>query len=180
VPKRDVQPERDVQPNSPPVPSREELFREWSVGQLADRSGLSVSALHFYERKGLISSTRNEGNQRKFSREMLRRLAFIRASQSLGIPLTEIGEALSTLPQQRTPNEADWAVLAEGWREVLDARMGLLERLRDDLTSCIGCTATHAGHDSTKASLSSSVAAFEFCEAYETLTTKAFRLLRWP
>jgi len=70
---------------------------------------------------------------------MLRRLAFIRASQSLGIPLTEISEALATLPQQRTPNEADWTVLAEGWREVLDARMGLLERLRDDLTSCIGC-----------------------------------------
>ena len=121
------------------VPTREELFREWSVGQLADRSGLSVSALHFYERKGLISSTRNEGNQRRFSREMLRRVAFIRASQSLGIPLTEIGEALSTLPQQRTPNEADWTLLAEGWREVLDARIDLLERLRDDLTSCIGC-----------------------------------------
>ena len=139
MPKRPAQPQETALPTSVRAPTREELFRDWSVGQLADRSGLSVSALHFYERKGLISSTRNEGNQRRFSREMLRRLAFIRASQSLGIPLTEIGEALSTLPQQRTPNEADWAVLAEGWREVLEARMGLLERLRDDLTSCIGC-----------------------------------------
>jgi MerR family redox-sensitive transcriptional activator SoxR len=121
------------------VVTREELFRDWSVGQVAERSGISVSALHFYEREGLISSTRNEGNQRRFGRETLRRLAFIRASQSVGIPLADIRAALDALPQQRTPREDDWSVLAEEWRDLLDARIELLERLRNDLTSCIGC-----------------------------------------
>lgn len=123
----------------PRVTTREELFREWSVGQVADRSGLTVSALHFYEREGLITSTRSDGNQRRFGRETLRRLAFIRASQSVGIQLADIRAALDGLPHQRTPREDDWTTLAEGWRDLLDTRIELLERLRDDLTSCIGC-----------------------------------------
>ena len=121
------------------MPTKEELFRPWSIGQVAERSGLTVSALHFYEREGLITSTRNDGNQRRFGRETLLRLAFIRASQSVGIPLAEIREALDALPRKRTPREADWTRLAEGWREQLEARIEQLERLRDDLTSCIGC-----------------------------------------
>lgn len=119
--------------------TKEKLFRPWTIGQVAERSGLSVSALHFYEREGLIFSERNEGNQRRFSRDTLRRLAFIRAAQAVGISLADIGEALDRLPRQRTPREGDWTKLAERWREQLDARIDQLERLRDDLTSCIGC-----------------------------------------
>lgn len=117
----------------------EELFRPWTVGQIAERSGLSVSALHFYEREGLIFSERDEGNRRRFGRDTLRRLAFIRAAQSVGISLADIGEALDGLPRRRTPREADWTTLAGAWREQLDARIEQLERLRDDLTTCIGC-----------------------------------------
>lgn len=119
--------------------TREELFRPWTVGQVAERSGLSVSALHFYEREGLIFSTRNEGNQRRFGRDTLRRLAFIRAAQSVGISLTDIRNALDGLPRRRTPREADWTKLAVTWRAQLDERLEQLERLRDDLTTCIGC-----------------------------------------
>lgn len=119
--------------------TREELFRPWTVGQVAERSGLSISALHFYEREGLIFSTRNAGNQRRFGRDTLRRLAFIRAAQAVGISLAAITEALDSLPRQRTPREADWTKLAEGWRDQLDTRIEQLERLRNDLTSCIGC-----------------------------------------
>jgi MerR family redox-sensitive transcriptional activator SoxR len=103
------------------------------------RYASSASALHFYERQGLITSVRNEGNQRRFGRDTLRRLAFIRAAQSVGISLTDIRDALDALPQQRTPREADWTRLAEGWRDQLDRRIEQLERLRDDLTTCIGC-----------------------------------------
>jgi MerR family redox-sensitive transcriptional activator SoxR len=115
------------------------LFDEWSVGQVAERSGISVSALHFYEREGLIESTRSAGNQRRYQRETLRRLAFIRASQRVGIPLAAIKEALDGLPRRRTPREDDWAGLAAGWRDVLDDQIEQLVRLRDDLTDCIGC-----------------------------------------
>ena len=121
------------------MPRGQTSFHEWSVGQVADRSGLSISALHFYERQGLIASTRNEGNQRRFGRDTLRRLAFIRASQRVGIPLAAIREALDELPQQRTPREDDWAVLSARWRERLDDQIDQLIRLRDDLTTCIGC-----------------------------------------
>lgn len=117
----------------------EELFRPWTIGQVAERSGLSISALHFYEREGLIFSTRNEGNQRRFGRDTLRRLAFIRAAQSVGISLADIGAALDGLPRRRTPREADWSKLAAAWRDQLDGRIEQLERLRDDLTTCIGC-----------------------------------------
>lgn len=110
-----------------------------SVGQVAERSGLAVSALHFYERAGLIHSERNEGNQRRFGRDTLRRLAFIRASQRVGIPLVAIKEALDDLPQRRTPREDDWAEVADRWATVLDEQIEQMVRLRDDLTTCIGC-----------------------------------------
>ena len=121
------------------MPRGHTSFHEWSVGQVADRSGMSVSALHFYEREGLILSARNDGNQRRFGRDTLRRLAFIRASQRVGIPLATIKAALDDLPQQRTPREDDWATVAVRWREVLESQIEELVRLRDDLTNCIGC-----------------------------------------
>ena len=114
-------------------------FHEWSVGQIAERTGLTVSALHFYEREGLIVSRRNEGNQRRFSRDTLRRVAFIRASQRVGISLAEIREALDGLPQHRTPREKDWTTLSARWQSRLDGQIDQLVRLREDLTTCIGC-----------------------------------------
>ncbi|MGG2465134.1 redox-sensitive transcriptional activator SoxR [Streptomyces sp. RGM 3693] len=112
---------------------------ELSVGQLSARSGAAVSALHFYESKGLISSTRTAGNQRRYTRETLRRVAFVRAAQRVGIPLAVIREALAELPDERTPNRADWARLSEVWRTELDERISQLVELRDRLTDCIGC-----------------------------------------
>jgi MerR family transcriptional regulator, redox-sensitive transcriptional activator SoxR len=113
--------------------------RELSVGQLADRSGVAVSALHFYEAEGLIASRRTEGNQRRYPREVLRRVAFIRASQEVGIPLRRIRTALDQLPQNRTPTKRDWEHLSTAWRNDLDDRISQLEHLRDRLTGCIGC-----------------------------------------
>ncbi len=110
-----------------------------SVGQLAERSGLAVSALHYYERLGLITALRSAGNQRRYPKAMLRRVAFVRAAQQLGIPLADIGAALRELPQQRTPTKADWARLSARWRAQLDARIGALQALRDRLDGCIGC-----------------------------------------
>lgn len=121
------------------MPTGRTSFHEWSVGQVAERSGLSVSALHFYEREGLISSTRTEGNQRRYGRDVLRRLAFVRASQRVGIPLGDIRQALDRLPRQRTPRERDWEALSTSWRDRLDEQIDQLVRLRDDLTTCIGC-----------------------------------------
>jgi MerR family transcriptional regulator, redox-sensitive transcriptional activator SoxR len=112
---------------------------ELTVGQVAARSGVAVSALHFYEKKGLIHSRRTTGNQRRYSRDVLRRVAFIRVSQRVGIPLTDIKGALSELPEERTPTPRDWARLSSAWRGELDARIAQLQRLRDDLTGCIGC-----------------------------------------
>ncbi len=116
-----------------------ELPHELTVGELAKRSGVAVSALHFYESKGLIASRRTSGNQRRYARDTLRRVAFVRVSQRVGIPLSTIREALDSLPDNRTPNKADWARLSELWRTELDNRLAALQRLRDDLTSCIGC-----------------------------------------
>ncbi|MFF4157717.1 redox-sensitive transcriptional activator SoxR [Streptomyces sp. NPDC001678] len=112
---------------------------ELTVGQLSARSGAAVSALHFYETKGLISSRRTSGNQRRYDRDALRRVAFIRAAQRVGIPLATIREALAELPDGRTPNRADWARLSETWRVELDARIAQLGKLRDSLADCIGC-----------------------------------------
>jgi MerR family redox-sensitive transcriptional activator SoxR len=121
------------------VPRLSPEHQELTVGQLAERSGVAVSALHFYESKGLISSRRTAGNQRRYSRDMLRRVAFIRLSQRVGIPLGQIREALCLLPEGRTPTRADWARLSAGWRTELDERIRQLQRLRDDLSDCIGC-----------------------------------------
>jgi MerR family transcriptional regulator, redox-sensitive transcriptional activator SoxR len=113
--------------------------KELSVGQLSERSGVSISALHFYERQGLISSRRTEGNQRRYTRDTLRRVAFIKVAQRVGMPLALIGEALSRLPEGRTPNRQDWEELSQTWRSELDHRIEQMIRLRDDLSSCIGC-----------------------------------------
>jgi MerR family redox-sensitive transcriptional activator SoxR len=113
--------------------------RELTVGQLARRSGVTVSALHFYEAQDLIWARRTAGNQRRYPREMLRRVAFIRASQRVGIPLARIRSALATLPAGRTPTPRDWARLSAAWREDLDDRISQLQHLRDRLTGCIGC-----------------------------------------
>ena len=113
--------------------------RELTVGQLSARSGVAVSALHFYEAEGLISARRTAGNQRRYQREMLRRVAFIRASQRVGIPLSGIRAALDTLPANRTPTPRDWARLSAAWRDDLDTRIRQLQHLRDRLTGCIGC-----------------------------------------
>ncbi len=110
-----------------------------TVGELAARSGVSVSALHFYERKGLLAALRDDRNQRRYRRDALRRVTFIRVAQRVGIPLAEIREALDSLPAQRTPTKADWARLSRRWRETLDARIADLEHLRNDLDGCIGC-----------------------------------------
>lgn len=113
--------------------------RDLSVGELARRSGVAVSTLHFYEAKGLIGSSRNAGNQRRYSREVLRRVAVIKVAQRVGIPLAEIAEALESLPQRRNPTAADWAALSARWREGLDQRIEKLLMLRDQLDGCIGC-----------------------------------------
>ncbi|MFE0701809.1 redox-sensitive transcriptional activator SoxR [Streptomyces sp. NPDC058872] len=116
-----------------------EKIHELTVGQLSARSGAAVSALHFYEAKGLINSRRTSGNQRRYGREALRRVAFVRAAQRVGIPLATIREALARLPEERTPTREDWARLSEAWRAELDERITRLGRLRDHLTDCIGC-----------------------------------------
>jgi MerR family redox-sensitive transcriptional activator SoxR len=108
-------------------------------GELSERSGVAVSALHFYEREGLLHSERTGGNQRRYARETLRRVAFIRTSQRVGVPLAEIRDALATLPENRTPTKKDWTRLSRHWHAELDHRITQLEKLRDTLTSCIGC-----------------------------------------
>ncbi|MDT9696238.1 redox-sensitive transcriptional activator SoxR [Streptomyces sp. P17] len=121
------------------MPKIPEKIHELTVGQLAARSGAAVSALHFYEAKGLITSRRTAGNQRRYGRDTLRRVAFIRAAQRVGIPLATIRDALAELPEGRTPTHEDWASLSEAWRAELDDRITRLNRLRDHLTDCIGC-----------------------------------------
>jgi MerR family redox-sensitive transcriptional activator SoxR len=110
-----------------------------SVGQLAARSGVSISALHFYERQGLIASVRTEGNQRRFCRAVLRKVAFIRIAQRVGIPLAEIRDALNALPDCPNPTREDWERLSRHWKADLDERIHRLEQLRDRFTECIGC-----------------------------------------
>ncbi|WP_026874145.1 redox-sensitive transcriptional activator SoxR [Jiangella gansuensis] len=112
---------------------------ELTVGELSRRSGVAVSALHFYERQGLIASRRTSGNQRRYRRATLRQVALIRIAQRVGIPLAEIADALSSLPDGRTPDQADWERLSLQWRTDLDERIKRLQQLRDDFTDCIGC-----------------------------------------
>lgn len=110
-----------------------------TVGDLAARSGVAVSTIHFYEAKGLIHSVRNAGNQRRFSRSELRRVAIVRVAQRAGISLAEIRDALSTLPTNRTVSAKDWARLSKRWKYDLEERIRRLTALRDQLGSCIGC-----------------------------------------
>jgi MerR family transcriptional regulator, redox-sensitive transcriptional activator SoxR len=121
----------------PPLP--EGLAGELSVGEVARRAGVPVSTLHFYESAGVIASWRNKGNQRRYSRDVLRRVAVIKVAQRAGIPLASIRKALATLPNARTPNVKDWARLAAKWAAELDARIAQLTQLRDEMAGCIGC-----------------------------------------
>ena len=120
--------------------------KEATVGELAERAGVATSALRFYEREGLIQSRRTSGNQRRYSRDTLRRIAFIRASQRLGIPLAAIRGALALLPDNRTPTREDWARVSECWRDDLNQRIKLMTQLRDHLTECIGCGCLSLSH----------------------------------
>ena len=110
-----------------------------TVGEVAARSGISISALRFYEQKGLIKSERTQGNQRRYAREVLRRVAVIKVAQRAGIPLSRIREVFRELPSERTPTENDWAVISSQWRTELDERIRRLTQLRNELTNCIGC-----------------------------------------
>jgi MerR family transcriptional regulator, redox-sensitive transcriptional activator SoxR len=112
---------------------------ELSVGEVAARSGVAVSAIHFYESKGLIRSRRNPGNQRRYPRGILRRVAVIKVAQRIGLPLKVIHEGLAALPDGRTPTAADWRRLSARWKKELDDRLERMLRLRDSLTGCIGC-----------------------------------------
>jgi MerR family redox-sensitive transcriptional activator SoxR len=110
-----------------------------SVGEVAVRSGFATSALRYYEREGLLTASRTSGGQRRYERNVLRRLAFIRAARNVGLTLDEIAAALATLPHGRTPTKADWSRLSQLWRARLEDQISALTRLRDGLDSCIGC-----------------------------------------
>lgn len=112
---------------------------ELGVGEVAARSGVAVSAIHFYEARGLIRSERNSGNQRRYPRGILRRVAVIKAAQRIGLPLDTIHAALAALPDGRTPTAADWRRMSALWKKELDDRLERLLRLRDSLNGCIGC-----------------------------------------
>ncbi len=113
--------------------------RELSVGEVARRSGIAVSALHFYERKGLIQSQRTASIQRRYQSDVLRRLALVQAAQQVGIPLQVVAERLAELPAGRAPSKADWARMSARWRKQLDERIATLQFMRDQLSDCIGC-----------------------------------------
>jgi MerR family redox-sensitive transcriptional activator SoxR len=132
---------RAVQQKNPVI----DMKRLLSVGEVAARAGVAVSALHFYEREGLIQSIRTSGNQRRYPRSVLRRVAVVKAAQRVGIPLAEIAKALSALPDGRVPNAADWARLSRGWRSELNRRIEELTALRDHLDGCIGCGCLSVG-----------------------------------
>jgi len=110
-----------------------------TIGALSERTGVAPSALRYYEAEGLISATRTSGGQRRFARETLRRVSFIRVAQQVGLTLDEIRSALQSLPDNRTPTKQDWERLSTAWRPRIDHQIAMLERLRDRLTGCIGC-----------------------------------------
>jgi len=112
---------------------------ELTIGELSERSGVSASALRFYERQGLIEAHRTEGNQRRYPRVTLRRVALVQAGKAAGVPLQRIREALETLPEGKTPTKRDWARLSRNWAAELDARIATLQAIRGRLTTCIGC-----------------------------------------
>ena len=110
-----------------------------TIGALSDRTGVAPSALRFYEAEGLIHASRSDAGQRRYPRETIRRVSFIRVAKEVGLSLEEIGGALASLPDNRTPNKRDWERLSASWRPRIDHQIGVLERLRDRLTGCIGC-----------------------------------------
>jgi MerR family redox-sensitive transcriptional activator SoxR len=116
-----------------------EMSMELTVGQLAARSGVAVSALHFFERQNLIHSRRTAGNQRRYRRDMLRRVAMIRIAQRAGIPLAQVAALFALFPDDRAPSREDWARVSECWQADLEERMLRLQQLRDDFTDCVGC-----------------------------------------
>ena len=117
-----------------------DMSKDWlSIGELARRAGVAASALRFYEAEGLISGGRSAAGRRQYPRHVLRRVAFIRAAQTVGLGLADIRSALAGLPDERTPDKADWQRLAGAWQPLIDARIAALQRLRDQLASCIGC-----------------------------------------
>jgi MerR family redox-sensitive transcriptional activator SoxR len=130
----------------PEKSSRLDSRRLLTVGEVAARAGVAVSALHFYETKGLLRSERSGGNQRRYVRGVLRRIAVIKAAQRVGIPLEQIKAALDTLPPDRSPTAADWAKLSAAWKDDLDDRIAELMRLRDHLDGCIGCGCLSIDH----------------------------------
>jgi MerR family redox-sensitive transcriptional activator SoxR len=115
------------------------MKRGWTVGEVAARSGVAVSALHFYEAKGLISSYRTAGNQRRYTADVLRRIGIIKFAQELGITLAEIRSVMASLPENRAPNRADWQAISTKWSKILDLRIERLQKLRSNLAFCIGC-----------------------------------------
>ena len=110
-----------------------------TIGEMSERTGVAASALRYYEAEGLIHAHRSSGAQRRYARDALRRVSFIRVAQHIGLSLDEIHGALASLPENRTPTKHDWERLAASWRPRLDAEIAMLERLRDRLTGCIGC-----------------------------------------
>jgi MerR family transcriptional regulator, redox-sensitive transcriptional activator SoxR len=110
-----------------------------SVGKVAKRCGVNISTLHFYESKGLIYSWRNQGNQRRYNKEVLRRVSLIKAAQKMGITLAEIKEHLATIPKNKAPTKRDWQRLSRHWKKSLEERITYLERLRENIDGCIGC-----------------------------------------
>jgi MerR family transcriptional regulator, redox-sensitive transcriptional activator SoxR len=115
------------------------LEEDLSIGAVAERSGIAPSALRFYEERGLITADRSDGGQRRYHRDVLRRLACIQAAQRVGLTLDEIGDALGHLPEHAAPGGKEWRALSASWRPMLDERIRLMEALRDQLDSCIGC-----------------------------------------
>ena len=115
------------------------MKRGLSIGDLAGRTGLTVSAIRFYEKKGLITPDRNAGNQRRYTGADIRRLSFILIAQQIGLSIEQINEVMASLPEARTPTKADWAKLSRQFRATLDARIAVMQRMRDNLDGCIGC-----------------------------------------
>jgi MerR family transcriptional regulator, redox-sensitive transcriptional activator SoxR len=115
------------------------VSRELTIGELSERSGIATSALRFYEARGLISSRRTDGNQRRYDTVTLRRIALVQAGRAAGVPLRRIHQALQTLPADRTPRKHDWERLSRSWRDDIDRRIAGLEAIRGRLTTCIGC-----------------------------------------
>lgn len=128
-------------PNTlPTAPTPAPTASDWlDIGALARRAGVAASALRFYEEQGLLTGSRSESGRRRYPRAALRRVAFIRVAQSVGLNLADIRAALATLPDQRTPTQADWQRLSRSWQPLLDARIAALTQLRDQLSACIGC-----------------------------------------